>query len=230
MTILDTTIYEQSSIIRAFIVDSEKQGFGPAIVWIYGNASTDRFAGSLFNYLQRNGGLSLKQLQAAMRNVQPVTVDTRSDNFQKLFKAFDSAVKASLEKLKEREKKAGRKLSMTNPIFRAGVEGDTHGVRLTMAGPNAKPHNKGCLYVTEDAPWEDREYLGKITPKGEFLPTLAASDLHRKAVDLVADDPWQAALTYGRAMGKCSMCGRKLTADKSIDDGIGPVCKSNWGL
>ena len=213
-----------------FVHEKKKQGFGPAFEWIANNADSNNFAQSLNAQLSRNSFLSDKQLHAAMRNVQPVIVDTRSDNFQKLFKAFDSAVKASLEKLKEREKKAGRKLSMTNPIFRAGVEGDTHGVRLTMAGPNAKPANKGCLYVTEDAPWEDRVYLGKITPKGEFLPTRAATDLHRKAVDLVADDPWQAALTYGRAMGKCSMCGRKLTADKSIDDGIGPVCKSNWGL
>ena len=33
MTILDTVIFEQSSIIRTFIKDAEKQGFGPAIVW-----------------------------------------------------------------------------------------------------------------------------------------------------------------------------------------------------
>lgn len=214
MTILDTTIFEQSSIIRAFIVDSEKQGFGPAIVWIYGNASTNNFAKSLFNYLQKNGGLSLKQLQAAMTNTKPVTVDTRSDNFQKLFAAFAKA----------------RKGAKRPPIFRAGVEGDTHGIRLSMAGPNAKPANQGCLYVLEDAPYEERAYLGKITPEGEYRPSYAATDLHRKAVDLVADDPWQAALTYGRAMGRCSCCGRTLTAGKSIEDGIGPICKDKWGL
>jgi len=214
MTILDTTIFEQSSIIRAFIVDAEKQGYGPAIVWVYGNASTNNFAKSLFNYLQKNGGLSLKQLQAAMTNTKPVTVDTRSDNFQKLFAAFAKA----------------RKGAKRPPIFRAGVEGDTHGIRLSMAGPNAKPANQGCLYVLEDAPYEERQYLGKITPDGEYRPSYAATDLHRKAVDLVADDPWQAALTYGRAMGRCSCCGRTLTAGKSIEDGIGPICKDKWGL
>ena len=214
MTILDTTIFEQSSIIRAFIVDSEKQGFGPAIVWIYGNASTNNFAKSLFNYLQKNGGLSLKQLQAAMTNTKPVTVDTRSDNFQKLFAAFAKA----------------REGAKRPPIFRAGVEGDTHGIRLSMAGPNARAENQGCLYVTEDAPYDDREYLGKIMPDGGFRPSQAATDLQRQAVDLVADDPWQAALTYGRAMGKCSCCGRTLTAGKSIEDGIGPICKDKWGL
>ena len=214
MTILDTTIFEQSSIIRTFIKDAEKRGFGPAIVWVYGNASTNNFAGSLFTYLQRNGGLSDKQLSAAMRNTATIKVDTRSDNFQKLFKAFDKA----------------REGAKRPPIFRAGVEGDTHGIRLSMAGANARPENQGCLYVTEDAPYDDRAYLGKIMPDGGFRPSRAATDLHRKAVDLVADDPWQAALTYGRAMGKCSCCGRTLTAGKSVEDGIGPICKDKWGL
>jgi len=214
MTILDTVIFEQSSIIRKFIVDAEKQGFGPAIVWVYGNAATNNFAGSLFTYLQRNGGLSEKQLSAAMRNTTTVTITTRTDNFQRLFAAFAKA----------------RKDAKRPPIFRAGVEGDTHGIRLSMAGPTARPENQGCLYVTEDAPYEDRAYLGKVTPDGEYRPSNAATDLHRRAVNLVADDPWQAALTYGRAMGKCSCCGRTLTAGKSVEDGIGPICKDKWGL
>lgn len=197
-----------------FVHEKKKQGFGPAFEWIANNADSNNFAQSLNAQLSRNSFLSDKQLQAAMTNTRPVTVDTRSDNFQKLFAAFAKA----------------RKGAKRPPIFRAGVEGDTHGIRLSMAGPNAKPANQGCLYVLEDAPYDERAYLGKITPDGEYRPSYAATDLHRKAVDLVADDPWQAALTYGRAMGRCSCCGRTLTAGKSIEDGIGPICKDKWGL
>lgn len=197
-----------------FVHEKKKQGFGPAFEWIANNSHCNNFAKSLNEQLSRNSFLSDKQLQAAMSNTRPVTVDTRSDNFQKLFAAFAKA----------------RKGAKRPPIFRAGVEGDTHGIRLSMAGPNAKPANQGCLYVLEDAPYDERAYLGKITPDGEYRPSYAATDLHRKAVDLVADDPWQAALTYGRAMGRCSCCGRTLTAGKSIEDGIGPICKDKWGL
>lgn len=198
----------------AFVHEKKKQGFGPAFEWIANNAHLNDFARSLNAQLSRNSFLSDKQLSAAMRNTTTITVDTRTDNFQKLFAAFAKA----------------REGAKRPPIFRAGVEGDTHGIRLSMAGANARPENQGCLYVTEDAPYEDRAYLGKIMPDGGFRPSRAATDLHRKAVDLVADDPWQAALTYGRAMGKCSCCGRTLTAGKSIEDGIGPICKDKWGL
>ena len=197
-----------------FVHEKKKQGFGPAFEWIVNNAHCNNFARSLNEQLSRNSFLSDKQLQAAMTNTKPARVDTRSDNFQKLFAAFAKA----------------REGAKRPPIFRAGVEGDTHGIRLSMAGPNAKPANQGCLYVLEDAPYEERAYLGKITPDGEYRPSYAATDLHRKAVDLVADDPWQAALTYSRAMGRCSCCGRTLTAGKSIEDGIGPICKDKWGL
>ena len=197
-----------------FVHEKKKQGFGPAFEWIANNSHCSNFARSLNEQLSRNSFLSDKQLQAAMTNTKPMRVDTRSDNFQKLFAAFAKAQKGAKRP----------------PIFRAGVEGDAHGIRLNMAGPNAKPANQGCLYVLEDAPYDERAYLGKITPGGEYRPSYAATDLHRKAVDLVADDPWQAALTYGRAMGRCSCCGRTLTAGKSIEDGIGPICKDKWGL
>lgn len=197
-----------------FVHEKSKEGFGPAFEWIANNSHCNDFARSLNDQLSRNSYLSDRQLSAAMRNTTTITVDTRSDNFQKLFAAFAKA----------------REGAKRPPIFRAGVEGDTHGIRLSMAGANARPENQGCLYVTEDAPYDDRAYLGKITPDGGFRPSRAATDLHRKAVDLVADDPWQAALTYGRAMGKCSCCGRTLTAGKSVEDGIGPICKDKWGL
>ena len=212
-----------------FIQQKSAEGYGPAFNWIANNPQNN-FAKSLNDQLTRNSFLSDKQLSAAMRNTATIKIDTRKDNFQKLFEAFEMARKTGKERLEKKEAEVGRSLTMKNPIFRAGVVGDTHGIRLTMAGPNARPENRGCLYVTEDAPYEDRAYLGKIMPDGGFKPSRDATDLQRQAVDLVADDPWKAAIEYGRAMGRCSMCGRTLTADKSIEDGIGPVCKKNWGL
>ena len=150
-----------------------------AFNWIANNPQNN-FAKSLNDQLTRNSFLSDKQLSAAMRNTATIKIDTRKDNFQKLFEAFEKARKTGKERLEKKD--------------------------------------------------EDRAYLGKIMPDGGFKPSRDTTDLQRQAVDLVADDPWKAAIEYGRAMGRCSMCGRTLTADKSIEDGIGPVCKKNWGL
>lgn len=40
----------------------------------------------------------------------------------------------------------------------------------------------------------------------------------------------ESAITYGREIGACSMCGRTLTDPESIAAGIGPVCaeKAGW--
>jgi len=37
-------------------------------------------------------------------------------------------------------------------------------------------------------------------------------------------DPLAAAVAYGRASGRCAVCGRDLTDPTSIEAGIGPVC------
>jgi len=66
--------------------------------------------------------------------------------------------------------------------------------------------NAGCLYVKD----KYGEYLGKVTPAG--------------------DDPLGTAVRYGRETGSCACCGRELTDEQSVRDGIGPICKKNFGL
>lgn len=41
-------------------------------------------------------------------------------------------------------------------------------------------------------------------------------------------DPLAAAIRYGKLSGVCCSCGRDLTNDKSIDLGIGPVCREKF--
>jgi hypothetical protein len=97
------------------------------------------------------------------------------------------------------------------PVYRAS------GLVINRAPDNGK--NPGALYVktVED------EYLGKIlgtTYTGKPAPALAA----------IAADPRGEAVRYGRATGSCSCCGRELTDPVSIEQGIGPICVTKWGL
>lgn len=99
----------------------------------------------------------------------------------------------------------------TRAALRAGA------VHISLAA-----RHPGTLYVKYEG-----DYAGKITPDGklkrvadvnpaQLLPALAA----------VERDPQEAAIAYGRATGRCSICGRELTDPESIARGIGPICAS----
>ena len=97
------------------------------------------------------------------------------------------------------------------PIYRAA---DLVISRAPMTGKNP-----GALYVKTVGD----EYLGKLvgtTYTGRPAPALAA----------IALDPKGEAIKYGQRTGTCSCCGRELTAEASIEAGIGPICAEKWGL
>lgn len=88
----------------------------------------------------------------------------------------------------------------------------------------AHGRNAGALYVTKgDA------YLGKIVD-GKYLATNEAPVATLSYLRQLADDPLAAGVAYGRLTGSCCACGRTLTDPVSVENGIGPICESNWGL
>lgn len=48
-------------------------------------------------------------------------------------------------------------------------------------------------------------------------------------LDLIAQDPEEAARLYGTELGVCGICGRTLTDPESRAFGVGPVCRENRG-
>lgn len=59
----------------------------------------------------------------------------------------------------------------------------------------------------------------------ESFPVRFATE-RAKILTAIAADVKVAAIRYGKALGKCSQCGRTLTNPESIALGIGPVCLS----
>ena len=148
-----------------------------------------------------------RQSQKAEQKKVEMTPCAVSEKFVALFGLFANA-------------KAAQK---AKPILRA------EGLRISEAKENSS--NAGCLYVTDaNDYWEDRTYLGKITPAGQFVRSKDCTDEQAKSVETVALDPLAAALHYGRLTGQCSCCGRELTNHKSVEDGIGPICREKWGM
>lgn len=90
------------------------------------------------------------------------------------------------------------------------------------AGANSA--NAGGLYVTEG-----ETYLGKVLG-GKFLRAAVCTDEQQDRILAAASDPAAAAKAYGQRTGRCSICGRELTAEESIERFVGPVCASKYAI
>ena len=90
--------------------------------------------------------------------------------------------------------------------------------------------NAGAIYVKTIAKEADgeRRYLGKIVD-GRFVRARLCTPEEQERIIAVAMDPEAAAKAYGRRTGTCSICGRKLTRNESIDRAMGPICAENYG-
>lgn len=102
-------------------------------------------------------------------------------------------------------------------------EGAKRQVILRFEGATVKSVTKGINTGSAYVFRPSGLYAGKITPEGVFK---GDSDLVEELVK-VAEDPKQAAVSYGRQTGICCCCGRQLTDPVSIYGGIGPICLGN---
>lgn len=70
-----------------------------------------------------------------------------------------------------------------------------------------------------------------------FLDVIAGPEEHsiknldakRWILARIAEDPAEASALYGHEIGRCGVCGRRLTREESRERGIGPICAENLG-
>lgn len=181
--------------------------------WIRnGVALGNTFAESLSNALEVYGHLTERQL-AAVRNGMVKSVERQTQRAQEA---------------KSREVQ----VVGTNGIIEALTKATRSGhkapkLRTEIANFSlAKPHsaNAGCVYVVA----ADDVYLGKITPDGTFKPSRDCTTEQVEGVARVATNALEAAIEYGKKVGRCSCCGRELTDPESIAAGIGPICQQGF--
>lgn len=103
------------------------------------------------------------------------------------------------------------------PVYRA------EGIKISLAPESSA--NAGALYVKTD----EGDYIGKVAD-GKFYGTREATDEHKQALAVIAANPGEAAIKYGRQTGSCACCGRPLSNKQSVEIGIGPICKDRWGF
>jgi hypothetical protein len=85
--------------------------------------------------------------------------------------------------------------------------------------------------------WDNDDNVKFYQIKESVLYAQASDELHpidnldsaRKVLDAIKADPQAASLLYGLKMGRCGVCGRKLTAKESRARTIGPKCAKKMG-
>jgi uncharacterized Zn finger protein (UPF0148 family) len=90
--------------------------------------------------------------------------------------------------------------------------------------------NAGAIYVKsiEKDDLGERRYLGKVVD-GRFVRARLCTADEQERIIAAAMDPEAAAKAYGQRTGTCSICGRKLIRNESIDRAMGDICAEKFG-
>ena len=106
-----------------------------------------------------------------------------------------------------------------------------HPLHLSVAGNKAR--FPGCVNMTDGGSYGQNKWYGRITVDGVFTPAEAVRNLSPEdknefwalLVRLRDGDAEEVFAEFGKRFGLCCVCGRELTNEQSVKDGIGPVCK-----
>lgn len=169
--------------------------------WIEANVGTE-FGASMAKYLNDRGTLTERQVDAIQRKLAEGKASAPAPELSvaRIESAFDVARERGVKKPSMR---------LDSFVFKAA---------------GASSSNPGAIYVTEEG-----EYLGKITG-GRFIKVRECNEDQQARIVAAATKPDEAARAYGQRTGNCSICGRELTAEESIERFLGPVCASKFGL
>lgn len=74
--------------------------------------------------------------------------------------------------------------------------------------------------------WVGHTFVSQVVSDKEYRLNRAQA---RYVLNLIAEDPREAMIRYGREIGSCGHCGRTLTNATSRAAGIGPVCAGRMG-
>ena len=193
---------------RSAEVEKYAKRFPDETQWLIDNKDKNSFAASLYNSIVRYGALTANQLAAVQKNLTakvpaadaPAPVQLHTES---LMQAFDKAKANKVQYPKMR----------------------FEGFVISPASLTGK--NAGALYVKSDE--GEGVYLGKVVG-GIFHPTRECNEATVNKVHAILKDPLKEAVAYGKRVGVCSICGRRLDNKESIDRGIGPICAEKFGF
>lgn len=101
-------------------------------------------------------------------------------------------------------------------------------VRLSIAGPRSRL--PGTVNVTSDGKFDERVWYGRIRLDGTFEPSRDCTQAVTDYLVEFAADPATIAALDGKRTGRCCFCNIRLTDERSLFVGYGPICADNYNL
>jgi hypothetical protein len=101
-------------------------------------------------------------------------------------------------------------------------------VVLKLNGPKSK--YQGSIAVTDDRPFGENSYYGRIERNGAWIPGRDSSSAIMALLDALAANPAEVAAKYGKLTGNCCFCSTPLKDARSTAVGYGPICADHFGL
>lgn len=184
-------------------------------LWIVNQSARFGFAAAMAEALTKYGSLTEGQL-AAVRKCAARDAERNEKFARERAEREANAKPCNVQRIEE-----AFAVAKANKVRWPKLRLDTF--KFAPAGENSR--NPGAVYVNDK---ESGEYLGKVMG-GKFERTFRCTDEQEARIIAAASDPEMAAKAYGRRYGACSICGRELTVNESIDRAMGPICAEKYG-
>jgi len=126
---------------------------------------------------------------------------------------------------------AGSQLKFPKLFFTVGDEASEWGqleVHLSRAGQ--KSSKPGSVTVTSEGDFDTATYFGRITRDGVFSPSAACTTKANKLLIRLQQDFAATVAAAGKHSGRCAMCNKALSDERSLAAGYGKTCAKNWAL
>ena len=180
-------------------------------MWIARNMGSFSFAKAMFDDVGRYGSLTPNKLAGIAKCMAHETAHG-AEHAARASEPRQAIVTAPIEAAFARAREAGvrKPLGLGDFLFSPAP---AHG------------RNPGAIYVKRAA---DDVYLGAVKA-GEFHRRFECSPAEAEAIADACADPRNAAFAFSRRYARCAICHATLTAKRSVDNGIGPVCLKKYG-
>lgn len=176
------------------------------------------FVDSLMTQFERKGSLSGKQIFWASKLGNEAIDNADSEMQMSVMESETDGPYAEIVAFM----KAGEKGNSTRLTFDIGSR---FNITFSLAPSHGK--NPDHIYVKCN-----HKYVGKMTPAGVFV---AREGYYKEASIAVLDEMVDTGvgayvLAYGQRSGNCACCARKLTDERSLTAGVGPVCAKRFNI
>lgn len=183
------------------------------------------FAGSLLQQFERKGDLSPKQWPWVEKIIhlaiegEPEKPKIETGDLSPVYDLLNNAKANGLSYPKLR-------LGFPDPYEKDVV----HHLVIAISGQKSK--RPDTINMTDGGPFGNNEWYGLVSHEGEWEPPHNLDDGYLEAIADVlkhlSEEPEQTLVHLGQLMGHCCCCGKALSDPKSVELGIGPVCKQKF--